>query len=169
MAQGFCHSLSDPSSVAHTDVHAAFSYSKTDFEVLVRICFCLGNLHCDTVALHAAVKAQGQMHTMHNALSRPGRPIAHATVAAECTEGLFTNPNSSIHQSAQYRTHQVDAVATVTLLCRERIHGAPKLKLILTAGIGSDHIDLHAASEKGITVAECTGKYYLDFSFTVLL
>jgi hypothetical protein len=99
VAQGFCHSLSDPSSVAHTDGHAFFSYSKTDFEVLFRICFCLGNLHCDTVALHAAVKAQGQMHTMHNALSRPGRPIAHAKVAAECTEGfsaVFTNPLSTV-------------------------------------------------------------------------
>ncbi len=34
---------------------------------------------------------------------------------------------------------------------------APKLELILTAGVGSDHIDLHAAADKGITVAEvCT-------------
>jgi lactate dehydrogenase-like 2-hydroxyacid dehydrogenase len=47
----------------------------------------------------------------------------------------------------------------LVLCCRERIHGAPKLKLILTAGIGSDHIDLHAASDKNITVAECTGDY----------
>lgn len=44
------------------------------------------------------------------------------------------------------------------MLYRERIQGAPKLKLILTAGIGSDHIDLHAASEKNITVAEVTGE-----------
>jgi formate dehydrogenase len=39
----------------------------------------------------------------------------------------------------------------------ERIAKAPKLKLALTAGIGSDHVDLPAASKAGITVAEITG------------
>ncbi len=38
----------------------------------------------------------------------------------------------------------------------ERIAKAPKLKLIITAGIGSDHTDLQAAIERGITVAEVT-------------
>jgi formate dehydrogenase len=38
----------------------------------------------------------------------------------------------------------------------ERIAKAPKLKLIITAGIGSDHTDLQAASERGVTVAEVT-------------
>ena len=37
-----------------------------------------------------------------------------------------------------------------------RIAKAPKLKLIITAGIGSDHTDLQAAMERGITVAEVT-------------
>ncbi|BBY39520.1 formate dehydrogenase [Mycobacterium mantenii] len=41
-------------------------------------------------------------------------------------------------------------------LSRERIARAPKLKLALTAGIGSDHVDLAAAKERGITVAEVT-------------
>lgn len=40
---------------------------------------------------------------------------------------------------------------------RERIEKAPKLKLCLTAGVGSDHIDLNAANEHKITVAEVTG------------
>ena len=39
----------------------------------------------------------------------------------------------------------------------ERIAKAKKLKLALTAGIGSDHVDLEAASKAGITVAEVTG------------
>lgn len=43
-------------------------------------------------------------------------------------------------------------------LTPERIAKAPKLKLALTAGIGSDHVDLEAASEAGITVAEVTGE-----------
>lgn len=34
---------------------------------------------------------------------------------------------------------------------------AENLKLILTAGVGSDHIDLGEAAEKNITVAEITG------------
>jgi formate dehydrogenase len=33
---------------------------------------------------------------------------------------------------------------------------APKLKLAITAGIGSDHVDLQVAMERGITVAEVT-------------
>jgi formate dehydrogenase len=37
-----------------------------------------------------------------------------------------------------------------------RIAKAPKLKLAVTAGIGSDHVDLQAAIERGITVAEVT-------------
>ncbi len=37
-----------------------------------------------------------------------------------------------------------------------RIAKSPKLKLIITAGIGSDHTDLQAAMERGITVAEVT-------------
>jgi len=38
----------------------------------------------------------------------------------------------------------------------ERIAKAPKLGLCITAGIGSDHVDLAAACKAGITVAEVT-------------
>ncbi len=38
----------------------------------------------------------------------------------------------------------------------ERIAKAPKLKMIVTAGIGSDHTDLQAAMENNVTVAEVT-------------
>jgi formate dehydrogenase len=41
-------------------------------------------------------------------------------------------------------------------LTAERISRAPDLKLAVTAGIGSDHVDLQAAIERGITVAEVT-------------
>ena len=41
-------------------------------------------------------------------------------------------------------------------LTAERIARAPKLKLAVTAGIGSDHVDLEAASKRDITVAEVT-------------
>jgi len=39
----------------------------------------------------------------------------------------------------------------------ERIKKAKNLKLLLTAGIGSDHIDLNAAAAAGVTVSEVTG------------
>jgi formate dehydrogenase len=41
-------------------------------------------------------------------------------------------------------------------LTAERIAMAPGLKLAVTAGIGSDHVDLQAAIDGGITVAEVT-------------
>jgi formate dehydrogenase len=41
-------------------------------------------------------------------------------------------------------------------LTAERIAKAPNLKLAITAGIGSDHVDLQAAIERDVTVAEVT-------------
>jgi formate dehydrogenase len=41
-------------------------------------------------------------------------------------------------------------------LTAQRIARAPNLKLALTAGIGSDHVDLQAAMDRAITVAEVT-------------
>jgi formate dehydrogenase len=41
-------------------------------------------------------------------------------------------------------------------LTADRIARAPNLKLAITAGIGSDHVDLEAAIDHGITVAEVT-------------
>jgi formate dehydrogenase len=41
-------------------------------------------------------------------------------------------------------------------LTAARIARAPRLKLAITAGIGSDHVDLQAAMERKITVAEVT-------------
>lgn len=41
-------------------------------------------------------------------------------------------------------------------MTRERINRAKKLKMIVTAGIGSDHTDLQAAMDRKLTVAEVT-------------
>jgi len=41
-------------------------------------------------------------------------------------------------------------------LTAERIANAPRLKLAITAGIGSDHVDLEAAIKRGLTVTEVT-------------
>jgi formate dehydrogenase len=54
-------------------------------------------------------------------------------------------------------------------LTRERIATATKLKLAITAGIGSDHVDLQAASEAGITVAEVTYSNSISVSEHVVM
>jgi formate dehydrogenase len=51
----------------------------------------------------------------------------------------------------------------------ERISKAPKLRLILTAGVGSDHVDLAAAAKNGITVAEITGSNVVSVAEQVIM
>src|SRR5438093_2779688 len=54
-------------------------------------------------------------------------------------------------------------------LTAERIARAPKLKLAITAGIGSDHYDLQAAAERGLTVAEVTYSNSISVSEHVVM
>lgn len=54
-------------------------------------------------------------------------------------------------------------------ITKERISNASKLRLILTAGVGSDHIDLAAAAAKGITVAEITGSNVVSVAEQVVM
>jgi formate dehydrogenase len=54
-------------------------------------------------------------------------------------------------------------------LTAERIAKAPKLKLAITAGIGSDHVDLQAAMERGLTVAEVTYSNSISVSEHVVM
>jgi formate dehydrogenase len=63
---------------------------------------------------------------------------------------------------SEFEKHLADAEVVISqpffpaYLTAERIAKAPKLKLALTAGIGSDHVDLEAAAAANITVAEVT-------------
>jgi len=54
-------------------------------------------------------------------------------------------------------------------LTAERIGKAPKLKLAITAGIGSDHVDLQAAIDNDITVAEVTYSNSISVSEHVVM
>ncbi len=54
-------------------------------------------------------------------------------------------------------------------LTAERIARAPNLKLAITAGIGSDHVDLQAASAKGLTIAEITYSNSISVSEHVVM
>jgi formate dehydrogenase len=51
----------------------------------------------------------------------------------------------------------------------ERFAKAPKLGLVITAGIGSDHTDLQSAIERGVTVAEVTYSNSISVSEHVVM
>ncbi len=63
---------------------------------------------------------------------------------------------------SEFEKHLADADVVISqpfwpaYLTAERIGMAPNLKLAITAGIGSDHVDLQAAMDSGVTVAEVT-------------
>ncbi len=65
-------------------------------------------------------------------------------------------------ENSEFDRHLADAEVVISqpfwpaYLTAERIAKAPNLKLALTAGIGSDHVDLDAAIAHGVTVAEVT-------------
>jgi len=54
-------------------------------------------------------------------------------------------------------------------LTAERFEKAPKLQLVITAGIGSDHVNLEAAGQKGVTVAEVTYSNSISVSEHVVM
>ncbi|MEU6814611.1 NAD-dependent formate dehydrogenase [Streptomyces sp. NPDC046860] len=76
----------------------------------------------------------------------------HTLVVTSDKEG----PDSELDR----HLHDADVVISQPFwpayLTPERIAEAPRLKLALTAGIGSDHVDLDSAIARGITVAEVT-------------
>src|ERR671924_758429 len=63
---------------------------------------------------------------------------------------------------SEFEHHLADAEVVISqpfwpaYLTAERIAKAPNLRLAVTAGIGSDHVDLDAAIAHGVTVAEVT-------------
>jgi formate dehydrogenase len=63
---------------------------------------------------------------------------------------------------SEFERELVDAEVVISqpfwpaYMTAERFAKAPNLKIVITAGIGSDHTDLQAAIERGITVAEVT-------------
>jgi formate dehydrogenase len=54
-------------------------------------------------------------------------------------------------------------------ITKERMARAPKLRLLLTAGVGSDHFDLAAAAERKVTVAEITGSNVVSVAEHVVM
>ncbi len=76
----------------------------------------------------------------------------HELVVTSSKEG----PNSVLEKELDDAEIVISQPFWPAYLTRERIEKAPNLKLAITAGIGSEHTDLDAAIEKGMTVAEVT-------------
>lgn len=76
---------------------------------------------------------------------------------------------------SEFEKHLPDAEIVISqpfwpaYLTAERIAKAPKLKMALTAGIGSDHVDLDAAAKAGVTVAEVTGSNSISVAEHVVM
>eukprot|EP00884_Botryococcus_braunii_P009968 jgi/Botrbrau1/18973/Bobra.0100s0010.1 len=77
--------------------------------------------------------------------------------------------------NSEFDKELVDADVVVTTpfhpgyLTPDRIQRAERLKLALTAGIGSDHVDLPTAAKAGITVAEVTGSNVVSVAEHVVM
>src|SRR3982074_1324765 len=78
-------------------------------------------------------------------------------------------------ENSVFDQHLADADVVISqpfwpaYLTAERIARAPQLKLALTAGIGSDHVDLQAAIDHGLTVAEVTYSNSISVSEHVVM
>ena len=76
----------------------------------------------------------------------------HTLVVTSDKEG----PNSEFEKELPDAEVVISQPFWPAYMTKERFDKAKKLKLIITAGIGSDHTDLQAAMDKGVTVAEIT-------------
>jgi formate dehydrogenase len=80
-------------------------------------------------------------------------------------------------ENSEFDKHLVDAEVIITTpfhpgyLTAERLAKAKNLKIAITAGIGSDHVDLNAANKTngGITVAEVTGSNVVSVAEHVVM
>ncbi|KAI4849965.1 hypothetical protein E4T44_03026 [Aureobasidium sp. EXF-8845] len=80
-------------------------------------------------------------------------------------------------ENSTFDQHLVDAEVIITTpfhpgyLTKERLAKAKNLKIAITAGIGSDHVDLNAANTTngGITVAEVTGSNVVSVAEHVVM
>jgi formate dehydrogenase len=76
---------------------------------------------------------------------------------------------------SEFEKHLPDAEIVISqpfwpaYLTRDRIEKAKKLKLVVTAGIGSDHTDLDAAARAHVTVAEVTGSNSISVAEHVVM
>jgi formate dehydrogenase len=78
-------------------------------------------------------------------------------------------PNSSFEKELPDADVVISQPFWPAYLTAERFAKAKKLRLAITAGIGSDHVDLQAAIERGVTVAEITYSNSISVSEHVVM
>lgn len=78
--------------------------------------------------------------------------LGHTLIVTSDKDG----PNSTFEKELPDADIVISQPFWPAYLTKERIAKARKLKLAITAGIGSDHVDLQAAIESGITITEVT-------------
>lgn len=89
----------------------------------------------------------GATHRLHTTLSM---------AMARCTSAMARSTSMTCAPRQRLKTNVVTSPERVPQRGMMRVQ-APSLKLAITAGIGSDHVDLNAAAAAGLTVAEVTG------------
>lgn len=91
--------------------------------------------------------------------------LGHTFIVTSDKEG----PNSVFERELSDAEVVISQPFWPAYLTAERIEKAKKLKLAITAGIGSDHVDLQAAIKHGVTVAEITYSNSISVSEHVVL
>src|ERR1700674_1872964 len=91
--------------------------------------------------------------------------LGHTLVVTSDKDG----PNSVLERELPDAEVVISQPFWPAYLTAERIAKAPILKLALTAGIGSDHVDLAAAIEHGVTGAEVTYSNSISVSEHVVM
>ena len=81
----------------------------------------------------------------------------------------LTDPESGLDEHLSTTEVIIATPFWPAYITKERIDQAPNLRLILTAGVGSDHFDLAAAAQRNITVAEITGSNVVSVAEHVVM
>lgn len=86
---------------------------------------------------------------------------------------VVTSDKDGPDSEFEHNLHDTDVVISQPFwpayMTAERFSKAPNLKLVITAGIGSDHTDLQAAMANGVTVAEVTYSNSISVSEHVVM
>ncbi|KAL4074220.1 hypothetical protein J3A83DRAFT_4358034 [Scleroderma citrinum] len=91
--------------------------------------------------------------------------LGHEYIVSDSKEG----PNSD------FQRHIIDAEVLITTpfhpgyLTADLFENAKNLKLCVTAGVGSDHIDLNSAAKKGVQVLEVSGSNVVSVAEHVIM
>ena len=81
----------------------------------------------------------------------------------------LTDPGSELDKHLSTLNVLIATPFWPAYITRERMEKAPNLRLLLTAGVGSDHFDLAAAADRDVTVAEITGSNVVSVAEHVVM